>query len=74
MEYSEDEKMLMDYLDGNLEATGVQVLEDRLLRETKLKQKLALYEWGKQSVRVEAIRNLVAQSQRDFLSKEVRTI
>jgi|GEM_PF-4417490 len=67
MEYSEDEKLLMDYLDGSLEAAGVQELQKRLLRETKLKQKLALYKWGMQTVRVEAIRNLVAQSQHDFL-------
>lgn len=67
MEYSEDDQILMDYLDGNLEAAGVQVLENRLLRETKLKQKLALYEWSRQAVRVKAIRNLVEQSQHNFL-------
>jgi hypothetical protein len=70
MEYSEDEKLLMDYLDGRLEAAGVQVLENRLLRETKLKQKLALYEWSRQSVRVKAIRNLVEQSQHNFLANQ----
>lgn len=69
MEYSEDDQILMDYLDGNLGNVGVKVLENRLLHDTKLKQKLALYEWGRQAVRVKAIRNLVEQSQHNFLKK-----
>lgn len=67
MEYSEDDQILMDYFDGNLGKVRVKVLENRLLHDTKLKQKLALYEWGRQAVRVKAIRNLVEQSQHDFL-------
>ncbi|WP_158858554.1 hypothetical protein [Lunatibacter salilacus] len=69
MDYSEDDRILIDYLDGNLEAAGVQVLENRLMRETKLKQKLALYEWSRQTVRVKAIRNLVEQSHNGFLNR-----
>ncbi len=42
------------------------------MRETKLKQKLALYEWSRQAVRVKAIRNLVEQSQHDFLKNRNR--
>ncbi|HSI75076.1 MAG TPA: hypothetical protein VK957_04260 [Lunatimonas sp.] len=67
MDYSEDDRILIDYLDGNLGKAGVQMLENRLLGETKLKQKLALYEWSRQAVRVTAIKNLVEQSQHDFL-------
>lgn len=73
MEYSEDEKLLLDYLDGSLGSAGVQVLENRLLNETKLKQKLALYEWSMQAVRVKAIRNLVEHSQHDFLAKREKS-
>lgn len=73
MEYSEDDQLLMDYLDGNLEANGVQVLENRLLSETKLKQKLALYEWSRQAIRLKAIRNLVDQSQSDFLANREKS-
>lgn len=69
MEYSEDDQILIDYLDGNLGKVGVKVLENRLLHDTKLKQKLALYEWGRQAVRAKAIRNLVEQSQHNFLKK-----
>ncbi|MBI1301106.1 MAG: hypothetical protein GC137_05540 [Alphaproteobacteria bacterium] len=67
MDYSEDEKMLVDYLDGNLEADAVRALEYRLMQDKLLKQKLMLVEWSRKAIKLTALQGLIAQRQQGFL-------